>query len=269
MERKKTMLGIIILILIIIMIIVVLLVYIDNNQSDKKELEKQDQTKVDVMNNPGKIIEGVIPSKTQIPNIYFSIEKVLKQYLEYVAKKDINAIYGLLDYKYINENNINTANVLEYVSKHNSESSTYIKEMYEISGDKYSSYYINYLEQNENYYITINMDTSSESFSVIPMSEEKYKKIVLEPAKAFGNNEDTVKRNEYNEFSFIYLTTEEIVQKYFENYKNKNSDTVGNLDRYTVMRNDDGTTEYTCTDDNGKTYTFKINAVMDYTVNVQ
>ena len=113
------------------------------------------------------------------------------------------------------------------------------------------------------------MDTSSESFSVIPMSEEKYKKIILEPAKAFGNNEDTVKRNEYNEFSFIYLTTEEIVQKYFENYKNKNSDTVGNLDRYTVMRNDDGTTEYTCTDDNGKTYTFKINAVMDYTVNVQ
>lgn len=266
---SKKQISILILIIVIIILITIVLLKMLDSTTDDNELKNQEESYLYGVNNPGTIIDGVIPSKTKIPNIYFSIEKALFQYLEYVKNQEQVKIYGLLDYKYINENNINVNNVMNYVTKYNPNDKAEIQEMYEISGSKYSSYYINYRVEEASNYIIINVDISSDAFSVINITKEQYEKLISEPAKAYGSNEDTVSKNKYNEFSFTSIDIAELVEKYFYDFKQKNNDKVGNLVQYSVSTTENNVTEYICTDTKQKTYVFTINAVMDYTVREQ
>lgn len=62
------------------------------------------------------------------------------------------------------------------------------------------------------------MDSSTNSFSIMPITKEEYEKKIVEPAKAFGNQEDSVQKNEYNNISQKYYEEEDIVDLYFQDY---------------------------------------------------
>lgn len=67
-------------------------------------------------------------------------------------------------------------------------------------------------------HFTVNLDSSSNVFSIIPMEEAEYEQKITEPAQAFGNQEDMVQKNEYNTIPYQYYEKEDIVDKYFQDY---------------------------------------------------
>lgn len=71
---------------------------------------------------------------------------------------------------------------------------------------------------SDNIYFIVNLDISTNSFSIIPITESLYQEKISQPAKAFGTKEDNVQKNEYNNISFKYYEEEDVIELYFQNY---------------------------------------------------
>lgn len=67
--------------------------------------------------------------KVNIENIYFTVEQCIKDYVQYAIDNNSQAIYALLDYKYIDEHNITVENVNQFfIDKPNSNINKTIEE---------------------------------------------------------------------------------------------------------------------------------------------
>lgn len=214
---KKAIITLSILLIIVFSALLVL-IFIKPGSKVDEELEIQEQEYLNGINNLGMLIQGEIPSKVINDNIYFTVEQCIKKYIEYVSSNNNVAIYSLLDYKYINEKNITQDNIKQYIVKYNNAKTSKIIEMYQLAGSKYFTYYIKQKMGEEYAYFTVSTDTSSNSFSVVPINKETYNQKISEPAKAFGNNEDTIKSNDYNTISYKYYEQEDIADKYLQDY---------------------------------------------------
>ena len=87
-------------------------------------------------------------------------------------------------------------------------------------GNKYATYYAKHLLENEILYFIVNLDISTDCYSIIPIEQQEYDVKIKEPAKAFGNQEDGIEKNDYNTISQKYYQEEDIVDLYFQDYLN-------------------------------------------------
>ena len=213
---KKTI--IILIILLVILLGILLFIVFSRKLDIFNKLNEQEEAYLNGINNPGLMIDGVTPTKVTIDNIFFTTEGCIKEYIEYVTENNNEAIYSLIDYKYIDEKNITLENIGEYITKYTNSNISKTIEMYEVAGSKYYTYYAKHQLGTEIIYFIVNTDTSTNSFSIMPINSEEYEKKIVEPAKAFGNQEDSIKENEYNTISYKYYDEVDIVDKYFQDY---------------------------------------------------
>lgn len=85
-------------------------------------------------------------------------------------------------------------------------------------GVNYSTYYAKHRLGDNDLYFMVNLDSSTNGFSIIPIEQTEYEQKIVEPAKSSGSKEDTVEKNEYNTIPYQYFEEEDIVDKYFQDY---------------------------------------------------
>lgn len=171
MKNDKTSGKILFVILIIFIIIGGLVIY-----SVKKEQKANEQTKY--INN------NVIALKDK--NRFMTITSAINNYFNAVKYENVDNIMLILDKIYVEENNINSNNVLHKIDNYNKNYVASIRAVYQVKS--YNNIYIYYVKANlieesvlsvehtyirEIYYkVTINENTLA--FAVAPISEKEY-----------------------------------------------------------------------------------------------
>lgn len=152
---------------------------------------------------------------------YFSVEKMLNNYIQSVYEQNKEALYCLLDNSYILENNLTLDNVLSSIyniTKYNSKA--IITQMYGQQNNEASIYYIECMlekEYNENkYYFALYMDNINNTYSVKPIDEKALKIAVNYPNDNLSRTE--IKTNNYNKIVLSNPEEQEIATKYFESF---------------------------------------------------
>lgn len=177
---------------------------VENNNiiDDTSILQYQQEVQEYIEENPGMVIDGVIPQKTTAVYILYTLQNCVRQYINYTLASDDGAIYGLLSNDYINEYNIKQNNVFDYVQMYTYSETDEFIEVYEVVGNTYSTYYIKYQLGENIIFLIVNMDISTDSFSVIPINETEYNEKIVEPAQG-TEKEKTILRNKYNNINYV------------------------------------------------------------------
>ena len=126
---------IIIILIIILVILVSALIYIYTRPEIEVEAElgKQDELYVNGLNNPGLVVDGIIPTRVQIDNIFFTVEECVKTYIQNATTNNNQILYNLLDYKYISENNITIDNINQLFISNEENHLNKTREVYSVS----------------------------------------------------------------------------------------------------------------------------------------
>lgn len=221
-NRKKNILSIIVILTIIVLILILIIVLARYNKY--KELSNQfageQQKYIEVIDNPGKIINGKTPEILKIDNLFFTVDKCIEKYNGYIENKQKEAIYSLLNKEYIENNAISVDNVLDKIPQYEQMNNYITREVYVITGDKYSTFYAKTKLSEKDIYYIVNMDSASNAFEIIPIDSEIYNRKINETIESNQQYEDTVELNDYNKVTYIYLEEIDIVQKYFQDYLN-------------------------------------------------
>lgn len=152
---------------------------------------------------------------------YFSVEKMLNNYIEYVASNNEEATYSLLDNTYIQKNSITKEDVLNKLSDIASYSSNaLIREMYGQENAEDKVYYIYCMLGKENAgkdsYFTIYVDVSNLTYSIKPINQSEYNQEIKNTNKEL--EEKQITQNKYNREISVVPSERERVAKYFENF---------------------------------------------------
>lgn len=168
------------------------------------DLLEQQEEKEYYTENPGMIIDGIIPQKTTSQYVLLTLQNCVRQYINYILSADNIAIYNILDNEYVTNNNINQNNVLDYVYTYTYGNVDGFIEIYEVVGDTYGTYYIKYQLGENIIFLTVNIDILTDSFSVVPLNEEQYNTKTTEPAVG-TKDVKTILRNRYNNINYVTM----------------------------------------------------------------
>jgi len=167
----------IILIIMIILIIIVFAILGILLQNRTIETEPNYDTSIIIPEkNEEKKTESV-----QSDTAYFTVRACAEKYINYLATNDLEIVYNLLDYKYIEEFKITIDNIQNYVEKVYEDNILKIDKMYvQTIDDNNQIYYIkgNLIEiiggeeasygQKKEFVVTININHENMTFTVIP-----------------------------------------------------------------------------------------------------
>lgn len=230
MKNRKSL---IILISLLIIVIIVVLIIINKLKKNEENLEftKQENpeltTTLDIM-------------ELENEKEFFTVEECVNKYFETLDKNNANGVYNLLNDKYIEQNSINTSNVLQKVYQLKSGfEEFFVKDVYyrEVSYDTEYQYYIYGELLGENYstitpvYIIANLDFMNNSFNIsfdgqIEIDKQEYLHII-ENLKSGNTNEfiyvedqkvTNIELNDYNEFEEYVSDDPYALDCYLENY---------------------------------------------------
>lgn len=300
-KLEKIILAIIAL-LVVLLITIVLLV-INLNQASQKKGATDEQT---IMNTYKPIEELEVQQDIRLVDSYsqyYSIWECIKQYYTNIGKKKQQEVYQVLDSQYIQQNSITVSNVLEKVTKINSQEPDYhIKQMHIQESDRVSLYYISgYLKENaksQQYRVTyfiVYLDNYNATYAIEPIAKAKYDGLV-QKGQEVGNKEVT--SNENNQYQVITINSGTIVTKLLEdyqykiqnnieeayvaleqNYKNKKFSDIQEYKQYVTnsgikkaqltkyqKSSGQGYTQYIGIDTDGNYYIFRETAVMNYSL---
>lgn len=233
-------------------------------------------------------------------NIFFSNVNYVNNYISMIAKENKGVINNLLDDRYIKENNIE---LLYNTYRYSDMSSFEANEMYYVQIRKNFIYYvkgnvydINHDGKeiiNENFSILIIHDTSTNSYSLYPVTDDNYSKII----NSIWNIK--INDNQYNKYiktddigidqiCSLYLSDflsntfngnyssydllSENMKKiytsksYYQNYINNNFDIISSIADKCKSENIDDKRVYTVIDENENKYVFTENSIMNYKV---
>jgi len=220
LDLRKKLVILIICLIILIVLLIAIMIGIKYNEKNRLRsiLAEEQESYIDVMENPGKIIDGVVPKKLKNTNWFFTVKNCLNKYIEYINEDNSIAVYNLLDKEYIKNNNLTEKNVMDFVNKKNISSYYRILKVYQITGIKYGTYYVDAKSNNNEIFYIVNIDSNSNAFSIMPISKEEYQTSISTPAKHEQSQEDTVERNKYNYVMYNYDSEEEIVERYLQDY---------------------------------------------------
>lgn len=163
----------ILLIIVMIVQIIIVMHLINNKKEIKEELilieQEKEQNKEETANSIEKVRER---------NKFYTVSACVDKYLSYLYEKDTEVLYNYLDIEYIEKNEITKNNILQKLDQIDTYKTFTAKEMYkqEIT-DKITKYYAygvikeevpNGEPEEEDFYITIKIDSENETFSVLP-----------------------------------------------------------------------------------------------------
>lgn len=298
---------------LIVLLIIIIGVLITINLMQKNE-NTGDKTN-EISENS---ISNTINTSTQDEpndNVFFTVENCVQTYYKYIysqyegtnfdtmvegisnEEEKKNAILSVLDTTYISENNINTDNVLNLGEGINH----YVKfagtDYKVVSGQRIDTYaivgklYENMKEISSNGFI-VRLDKENLAFSIEPVQVDNIDEIQI------TTNEIPIEANNFNTFTYENLSEDELVTKYFADYKRQ---VIGNANAAFEMLDDEyrekkfadvtefGTyisdrniqtaflesyqinnydeyTQYVCLDQYNNYYIFNVNDVMSYDV---
>lgn len=205
MKKIKTITVILVIIAIIIFITILILV-------QRKQIEQPISQESDVSQDYLKSL-GIVDNY----NTFFSVEKMLNNYISKIKSKNNEAVYNLLDSTYIKEQNITQENVLNYfadIIKY--DSSSRIRKIYSNENIYNAVYYIDCILENKNenkeFYFILYEDRQSSTYSIEPIEEKKFEENIMNSQKAL--EEKRIISNDFNSLLHKIPTEEERVERY-------------------------------------------------------
>lgn len=305
---KYVAIALIVLLIIIIGVLITINLMQENENTGDKTNEISENS----------ISSNTINTSTQDEpndNAFFTIENCVQTYYKYIysqyegtnfdtmvegisnEEEKKNAILSVLDTNYISENNINADNVLNLGEGINN----YVKfagtDYKVVSGQRIDTYaivgklYENMKEISSNGFI-VRLDKENLAFSIEPVQVDNIDEIQI------TTNEIPIEANNFNTFTYENLSEDELVTKYFADYKRqvignanaafemldteyreKKFEDVTEFGKYISDRNIqtaflesyqinnyDEYTQYVCLDQYNNYYIFNVNDVMSYDV---
>ncbi len=118
---------------------------------------------------------------------FFTVNSCIYKYIVFLETEDFDNLFKVLDKDYVENNNLNSNNIYNYISKLEGNNSFVSKKMYseEISSDYIRYYVYGYLylddldspkKSGENYYI-VDLDLKNELFSITPSNEQSFREV--------------------------------------------------------------------------------------------
>ena len=111
--------------------------------------------------------------------MYFTVKSCVDTYVKYISEQNNEALYGILDKTYIEQNNINKNNILSSISVLEGKNIDFnIQEMrVKDEDEEIQVYYIKGMLRNENdnkkqIQLTVNIDMTNKVFTIMPEAEE-------------------------------------------------------------------------------------------------
>ena len=123
-------------------------------------------------------------SLVQSENNFFTLESQIKNFFLYYKVGNKNAIYEILDAKYINDNNVTSENIIETLSSvYNQGENNYSQEIaYERESSAKPIHYIKGTIENnsntQNCYMIICWDLDNGTYSIKPITENEYNQYI-------------------------------------------------------------------------------------------
>jgi len=236
-------------------------------------------------------------------NVFFSNVNYVNSYIDYVANGTSEAVYALLDERYIADNGITYIDVLDYLDSYSNGSYLKVTSMeyvkikdnfiYYIKGSIWENSYDGDKIINDNFAIVLKTDFNNLTFSLYPVDEQNYENVINDIKKI------EIADNEFNSVSQSSLITKEqvcvVYLSDFLSYLKTDIDKSYNLlsdemkiiytdiDSYTnyindnyklfstdadkcMVQNINGNRVYSVIDSNGNNYVFTEESVMNYKV---
>lgn len=319
-KHIKLIIAIIVIVIVIISLLITLIIL------NKKEERNLYEKKNDV--NRATYIPRT-DEEVKIPSVYYTIENILQKYFSYIfldynekEQMDPNikvgtlaenynifnkedkrkSIIKLLDYNYIEENNININNIDDFIeiNERKIEKCQAI-EMIEREAKTIKAYGVHVkikqeADEKDEFYI-VTLDFLNRTFMIRPMAKCKN---INEIDLSFVENILEIPKQEINTFATLTIGESEMAQKYFDNFKElllnnpkgayeklskeyrdkrfgdydkflvflkKNEDEIRQIKANKYLVNDiNGDLQYVCKDKYNNDYIFNTTGVMKYTV---
>lgn len=230
MRKKKNLIIIILILFILIIITFIVISKLKNKQEEEENLEKEKPVLTTIMDI----------MKLENEGEFFTVEECINDYFDEASLGNSDAVYNLLNNKYMQQNDINTSNVMQKIYKsENGFEQFFAKDIYyqEISYGEEYKYYVYGELLGENYntittvYIILNLDYQNRSFNVsfsenIEMTYEEYLNVINDLKCGNTNKyiyvEDqattSIELNDYNEFEEYVSDDPYALDRYLENY---------------------------------------------------
>lgn len=242
-KLKYIIIGLTIAVIIIVSILLKIII-------DKKIEYRKQEGSLDVIEQGDKVVLRDAGNPVKDATIYYTVENCVKKYLEYCGmqvheneeednigsrydKVDISevlgitsqqeknqVIYNILEKNYVQDNNINLNNINEYITEVGQNTTFKTIHMNEVQGEKISKYSVYGKIQDKNkeqdICMIVNLDIINATFSIHPLKEEKDINEIL-----FKKDIEQIERNDNNVYTYIRMTTEDVLRKYVDDYKNK------------------------------------------------
>lgn len=159
-------------------------------------------------------------------NVFFNVVGEVNKYLNYLGEENSEALYELLSKDYISTNDINLNNILSKLESYPSGSSIktsnikYVRiknnSVYYVTGKIIQNTYDSSTIVQENFQIIVSKDFTNQSFSIYPVNNNEYKKVIDKIKKI------NINPNRYNTISGSeQITKEQICIIYLSDYLNK------------------------------------------------
>lgn len=171
--KKKVLIAILILLIVIYVSIIIIL--------KSKQGKNIENTDTNTLENVASINYDEVKSATA----FFTVESVVNKFVVYVADKDVDSVLKILDNKFIEDNNVNTNNVLEKIKGNNISGTFEAEKMYveEIDENNNKYYVKGTLKQelegenaqdiiiNDNFCVIVSLDFDNMIFSITPLED--------------------------------------------------------------------------------------------------
>jgi len=237
-------------------------------------------------------------------NMYFAAIDYVNIYLNGILEENGKVVYDILDTKYIEKEKVTVDNVLDKVESYEENALIKARKMYYFETDNAYVIYINgilYKDTyegldilDENFEVILTIDNKSSTFSIYPILNDNYKKIVnrIKKINIIENDNNKLKVSQIiNEEQICVLYMSDYVDKInndinsayqlltikmkdiypsidsFQSYINSNKDKITTIaDKCRVTEGNDNHRTYYVIDGNENQYTFYEEGIMNYTV---
>lgn len=212
--------NIIIILTILSILICVVLVVLFTKEKEQQNVLTNEIEYVPDLKPEEEVSKNISILKNE--NEFFTIESILQNYFLYLKVENANAVYSVLDNNYMQQNNINSDNVITQMKQKTSNynGSFQLVKVYVRNSLKSPIYYAyGILKENKNekdFYAVIYLDRSNSAYSIALSDNKQYEQYITEKVKEQTTKEITQKK--YNKFKMVSLTKEELAKKYFEDY---------------------------------------------------
>lgn len=309
MNKIKIIKTLIILCIIVIFILLICIFSQGNNSKIfNKKVEISESEDIEEHNEENECFK-----KVKYRYQYYTVQNLVERYIEYINDSLYNssnikelsqdALYSIVDKKYLNEYNISSkADLLKKYSNFKEGEEIVVQKMYVYELETNIKLFLVQAKlalENETIQLIVKMDTTNNTFSIFP-SEYVLEKGYSENSTHSDISNNTISKNEYNTYMFSYIGDEEVADEYFNNLKKEISINPSNIydkldeeyrkkrfsskNEFVIYINDNindfskiqlqeykfqqygDYNEYICIDQFGNEYVFKEYAVNDYTI---